>query len=70
MHAMMQSCLLALRDYWHERLLSACAILGLAAVLAPLLVLLGVHHGIITAMTDRLKNDPRTLEITPVGSGK
>jgi len=29
---------LSLRDYSHERLLSACTILGLAAVLAPLLV--------------------------------
>lgn len=61
---------LAMSDYWHERLLSACSILGLAAVLAPLMVLLGVHHGIITAMTERLLNDPRTLEVTPVGSGK
>ena len=30
---------LAMSDYWHERLLSACAVLGLAAVLAPLMVL-------------------------------
>ena len=61
---------LAMSDYWHERLLSACAVLGLAAVLAPLMVLLGVHHGLIAAMTERLLRDPRTLEITPVGSGK
>jgi putative ABC transport system permease protein len=61
---------LSMSDYWHERLLSACSILGLAAVLTPLLVLFGVHHGIITAMTERLLNDPRTLEITPVGSGR
>ena len=61
---------LAMSDYWHERLLSACSVLGLAAVLAPLMVLLGVHHGLIAAMTDRLLSDPRTLEVTPVGSGK
>ena len=61
---------LAMSDYWHERLLSACSVLGLAAVLAPLMVLLGVHHGLIAAMTERLLNDPRTLEVTPVGSGK
>ena len=61
---------LAMSDYWHERLLSACSVLGLAAVLAPLMVLLGVHHGLIAAMTERLLNDPRTLEISPVGSGK
>ena len=61
---------LAMRDYRHEALLSACSILGLAAVLAPLMVLLGVHHGVISAMTERLRNDPRTLEVTPVGSGR
>ena len=61
---------LAMSDYWHERLLSACSVLGLAAVLTPLMVLLGVHHGLIAAMTDRLLSDPHTLEITPVGSGK
>lgn len=61
---------LAMSDYWHERLLSACSVLGLAAVLAPLMVLLGVHHGLIAAMTERLLRDPRTLEISPVGSGK
>ncbi|MDR0338917.1 MAG: ABC transporter permease, partial [Desulfovibrio sp.] len=61
---------LALSDYRHEALLSFCSICILAAVLAPLLVLLGVHHGIISSMTQRLVNDPRTLEITPVGSGK
>jgi putative ABC transport system permease protein len=46
--------LLALRDYLHERLLSACAVMGLAAVLAP----------------DRLIQDPRNREISPVGSGR
>jgi hypothetical protein len=61
---------LAMSDYWHERLLSACSILGLTAVLTPLLVLLGVRHGLLAAMTEKLLRDPRTLEITPVGSGK
>jgi len=61
---------LSLRDYFHERLLSACAILGLAAVLAPLLVLFGVKSGIINTMADRLIEDPRKREISPVGSGR
>lgn len=61
---------LSLRDYVHERLLSICAIMGLAAVLAPLLVLFGVKSGIINTMIDRLVMDPRNLEITPVGSGR
>ncbi len=60
---------MALADYAHEKLLSACAVLGLAAVLTPLLVLFGVRHGIISTMTERLTRDPRTLELVPVGSG-
>jgi putative ABC transport system permease protein len=61
---------LALRDYFHERLLSACAVMGLAAVLAPLLVLFGVKSGIIDTLSDRLIQDPRNREISPVGSGR
>jgi putative ABC transport system permease protein len=61
---------LSLQDYLHERLLSACAVLGLAAVLAPLLLLFGVKSGIINTMADRLIEDPRNREVTPVGSGR
>jgi len=60
---------LSLRDYFHERLLSACAVMGLAAILAPLLILFGVKSGIINTMVDRLVKDPRNLEISPIGSG-
>ncbi len=64
-----KSCILALHDYYHEKLLSLCAVLSLAAVLAPLLVLYGVKFGVINTMTERLKNDPNNLEIVPIGSG-
>jgi len=70
MHGLKTIFRLSLRDYAHERLLSACTILGLAAVLAPLLVLFGVKSGIINTMVDRLVQDPRNLEISPVGSGR
>lgn len=61
---------LALADYRHERLMSACAVLGLAAVLAPLLVLFGVRYGLISHLTENLLDDPRNLEVAPVGSGR
>ncbi len=64
-----KSCLLAAKDYYHETLLSACAVLSLAAVLTPLLVLYGVKFGIISTMTDRLQNNPHNLEVIPVSSG-
>jgi len=61
---------LACKDYGHEFLLSACAVLGLAAVLTPLLVLYGVKFGVVQTLTERLRNDPRNLEISPVISGR
>ncbi|MCL1985391.1 MAG: ABC transporter permease [Betaproteobacteria bacterium] len=68
MRLLLQSCSMALRDYLHEGLLSACAVLSLAAVLTPLLVLYGVKFGIVAAMTERMINDPKNLEISPVSS--
>lgn len=70
MRTVARACLLALRDYAHEGLLSACSVLGLAAVLTPLLVLYGVKFGVVQTLTDRLLEDPRTLEISPVTSGR
>ena len=69
MRLALQSLRLAAADYCHERLLSLCAVLTLAAVLTPLLILYGVKFGVVQTLTDRLQNDPRTLEISPVGSG-
>ena len=68
MRLFLQSCSMATRDYLHEALLSACAALSLAAVLTPLLVLYGVKFGIVATMTERMRNDPKNLEISPVSS--
>ena len=69
MRLALQSLRLAAADYIHERLLSLCAVLALAAVLTPLLILYGVKFGVVQTLTDRLQHNPRTLEISPVGSG-
>lgn len=61
---------LASRDYLHEWQMSVCFVLGLAAVLGPMLVLFGLKFGIVGAMTDRLIEDPLNREIRPVGSGR
>jgi putative ABC transport system permease protein len=61
---------LACRDYLREGLLSACAVLALAAVLTPLLVLYGVKFGVVQPLTERLEHDPRTLEVSPAASGR
>ena len=51
-------CGMALRDYWHERALSLCAVLALATVLAPLLILFGVRNGVISNLQERLLRYP------------
>ena len=60
---------LAWRDFLHERLMSACFVLALSAVLLPLLVLFGLKFGIIGNLLAPLKEDPRYRQIVPAGSG-
>ena len=60
---------LATRDYLHEWQMSVCFVLGLAAVLGPMMVLFGLKFGIVGAMLDQLIEDPGNREIRPVGSG-
>ena len=60
---------LALRDFAHERVMSACFVLSLSAVLLPLLVLFGLKFGIIGNLLEPLKEDPRYRQILPAGSG-
>ncbi|MCP4702523.1 MAG: FtsX-like permease family protein [Gammaproteobacteria bacterium] len=56
---------LSLLDLRHEWVLTLCMILAMAAVLAPLLILLGLKHGTIETMRDRLIEDPVNREIRP-----
>lgn len=61
---------LALADFLHDRRLSLPLVISLAAVLAPLLVLFGLKFGIVSTMTQELKEDPRARELRPVGQGR
>ena len=56
---------LAARHLRHDWVLSICLIIALAAVIAPLLVLLGLKHGTIATLRDRLVEDPIYREIRP-----
>lgn len=60
---------IALADYLHEVRLSVVAIAGLTAVLAPLLVLFGLKHGIVSSLLEDLKSDPLARQIQPLGQG-
>lgn len=61
---------LATRDYGNEWQMSAFFVLSLAAVLGPMMILFGLKFGIIGSMLGNLIEDPRNLEIHPVGSGR
>lgn len=50
---------LAWRDLLHERRLFACMAIGFAAVLAPLIVLFGLKHGVIQGLRDSFIENPR-----------
>lgn len=60
---------LARRDWRFERSLTLCAILALASMLTPLLVLQGLKNGVIEGMRERLLKDPTVLIITPKSDG-
>ncbi|MCF4978724.1 ABC transporter permease [Pseudomonas gessardii] len=61
---------LAWQDYRNDGWLSACSVLALVAVIAPLLVLFGLKFGLVGSLTERLENDPATREIIPLGGGR
>ncbi len=61
---------LAWQDYRDDGWLSACSVLALVAVIAPLLVLFGLKFGLVSSLTERLETDPATREIIPLGGGR
>ncbi len=61
---------LALADMRHDLALFGCAMLTVAAVLAPLLILLGLKTGVVEHLLATLRADPQTREITLRGHGR
>ncbi|MDR1920616.1 MAG: ABC transporter permease [Candidatus Adiutrix sp.] len=59
-----------MKHYRREWLFSVCAVFSLAAFLTPLLTLMGVKDGVIGALTARLIDNPRNLELSPAGTGQ
>ena len=66
-HLAFLSACLAWKDWLHERSLSFCGVLALASMLAPLLVLHGVHMGVIERLRENLMRDPAVLVLIPTG---
>lgn len=62
--------LMAAADFRYEARISACLVLALAAVLAPLLVLFGLRYGIVTGLREELRRNPTSLELRPLVQGQ
>jgi putative ABC transport system permease protein len=60
---------LAIADLWHDRRVSLCIAASLVAVIAPLLLLFGLKHGVVSQLQEELLRDPRNLEIKLLSSG-
>ncbi|MBP2227669.1 putative ABC transport system permease protein [Azospirillum agricola] len=59
---------LALADLRHEWVLTACMTLAVAAVMTPILLLLGLKHGTVEAYRTRLVQDPAFRGLEPLRS--
>jgi putative ABC transport system permease protein len=55
-------------DLRHDYRTTLVLILTVAAIIAPLLLLLGLKNGVITSLRQELLNDPRNLEIVVYGA--
>lgn len=57
---------LAVADLKHEWILSLCLVIAIAAVIAPLLLMMGLKYGTIQTLRERLVEDPAYREIRPL----
>lgn len=60
---------LALQDLWHDRKVSFCITASLVAVIAPLLLLFGLKHGVVGQLQNELLQDPANLQVRMLSSG-
>ena len=59
---------LAAKGLWFHRRLTLYQMIGLAAVLVPLLLIAGLKTGFIEGMLTQLRADPRNLEVIIIGN--
>lgn len=61
---------LAWKDLVHDARASLVLVLTVAAIAAPLLLLLGLRNGVVATLRDTLVKDPRNLEVVIYGSAR
>lgn len=59
---------IALQDMRHEAMHFTCAVIVIAAIIGPFLVLLGIKTGAITVLMGKLRDDPANLEVIIKGA--
>ena len=59
---------IAIADLRHDWKMFVCYAIALSAVLAPLMVLYGLKHGVVSAMTAQLLADPANREVLVIGN--
>lgn len=59
---------LAWQDLKSEPILSLCLVLGIVAVLAPLIVIAGLRSGVLTSIRQNLLEDPHAREIVNISN--
>lgn len=59
---------LALKDLWHDRLVSICIVAAMVAVIAPLLLLFGLKQGVVSQLQYDLAQKPDLLEVKTQGN--
>lgn len=64
----MKSFELAFRDLGHDKIHFLCAIILIAAMTGPFLVLLGIKIGTVTVLMSELRDSPENLEISISGA--
>lgn len=60
---------LAMADLRHERVATLCQIISLAALLVPLLILLGIKNGVLAERTAALLQNPESLRLSIASTG-
>ncbi|MEO1857184.1 MAG: hypothetical protein ABGY95_07460, partial [Rubritalea sp.] len=56
---------LAWCDLRYEWAMTLCVVFSLAAMFAPLIILLGLQNGIVNTLMDRMRGDPYNLQVRP-----
>lgn len=59
---------LACVDVWRDKRISICMIAAVVSIVAPLLLLFGLKHGVVTQMRADLTSQPQNLELRMIGS--